>query len=203
MSSPSLKLADSAAPVTPEADGRRRRGQDNRARIVEAMLELIHSGEISPGAEMVAARADVGLRTVFRHFKDMDSLYGEMAQVIERELSAVLAQPFVATDWRGRVLELISRRAVGFEKIYPFKRAADAQRHQSPFLQSNHVRLMVVLREVLREIVPPDLARDRTRFEALDLLLSYEAWSRLRRDQGLTPKRAREVLEATVRQVLG
>ena len=55
-------------------DGRRRRGQDNRARIVAAMLEIIHGGELSPGAEQVAQRADVALRTVFRHFSDMDSL---------------------------------------------------------------------------------------------------------------------------------
>ena len=39
-------------------------------------------------------------------------------------------------------------------------------------------------------------------FEALDLLLSYEAWSRLRHDQGLSVKRAKETLEAAVRRLL-
>ena len=38
-------------------DGRRARGAENRRRIVAAMLELIGEGEISPGAEQVAARA--------------------------------------------------------------------------------------------------------------------------------------------------
>jgi len=33
-------------------------------------------------------------------------------------------------------------------------------------------------------------------------LLSYEVWSRLRREQNLTPRRARSVLEAAVRQAL-
>lgn len=45
------------------------------------MLELVREGDISPSAELVAARADVGLRTVFRHFKDLDSLYREMSAV--------------------------------------------------------------------------------------------------------------------------
>jgi hypothetical protein len=32
----------------------------------------------------VAGRADVGLRTVFRHFQDMDSLYREIGAVVGR-----------------------------------------------------------------------------------------------------------------------
>jgi hypothetical protein len=46
------------------------------------------------------------------------------------------------------------------------------------------------------------VARDQLKVEILDLLLGFEAWSRLRREQGLTPKRAREVLEAAVRRLL-
>ena len=69
------------------ADGRRRRGEDNRARIVAAMLEIIQEGEVSPSAEQVAERADVGLRTVFRHFSDMDSLYSEMSEAIEQMIA--------------------------------------------------------------------------------------------------------------------
>ena len=45
------------------------------------------------------------------------------------------------------------------------------------------------------------MARDPATLEALDLLLSFETWARLRDDQGLSPKRAREVLEAAVRKL--
>ncbi|MBS0492068.1 MAG: TetR/AcrR family transcriptional regulator, partial [Proteobacteria bacterium] len=38
--------------------------------------------------------------------------------------------------------------------------------------------------------------------ETLDLLLSWESWARLRREQGLSPARARQVLEASVRRLL-
>src|SRR5436305_13207547 len=106
------------------SDGRRRRGQDNRARIVAAMLEIVHAGEVSPSAEQVATRADVGLRTVFRHFRDMDSLYREMGVAIEAELLRVVATPFASADWRGRVLELIERRSAAFEKAGPYLRAS-------------------------------------------------------------------------------
>jgi AcrR family transcriptional regulator len=185
-----------------ERDGRRLRSQDSRKRIVQAMLELIHGGEVSPSAEQVAARAGVGLRTVFRHFKDMDSLYAEMSVVIEAELRSVLDQPFVAEDWRGRVVEVVARRSTAFERIGPFKRASLVHRHRSAFLEANHVRLVESMREILRMLVPPEVVRDPLRFEALDLLLSFESWSRLRRDQGLSLGRARAVLESVVRKLI-
>ena len=67
-------------PAQEERDGRRLRSIDSRARIVKAMLALIEEGDMAPGAEAVAARAEVGLRTVFRHFKDMESLYRDVGR---------------------------------------------------------------------------------------------------------------------------
>ena len=62
----------------PSTDGRRRRSQRSRDRIVTAMIDLVEAGAITPSAEEVAARAEVGLRSVFRHFRDMESLYREI-----------------------------------------------------------------------------------------------------------------------------
>jgi AcrR family transcriptional regulator len=195
----------SQAPVgepAPVVDGRRQRGQDNRARIVAAMLEIIQGGDLSPSAEQVAARADVGLRTVFRHFQDMDSLYREMSVAIEAEMRAVVDSPFRSEDWRERVVELIYRRSGVFERIGPFKRASDAFRHRSKFLEGDGARLTAALREILKRELPPAVIADPPKLEILDLLLSYESWSRLRREQGLSVKRAQEALETAVRRLI-
>lgn len=185
-----------------EPDGRRRRSQDSRARIVAAMLDLVREGDPSPAAELVATRADVGLRTVFRHFKDLDSLYREMSAVIEAELMALVHTPFKGETWRERVLELIERRGGAYEKVGPFKRASEAHRHHSPSLALENAKLVEISREILRRQLPPELAEDRVRFEAIDLLLSFDAWNRLRRDQALSPERAAEVLQATITALL-
>jgi len=184
-----------------ETDGRRRRSLDSRARIVAAMLALIRAGELSPSAEAVAREAGVGLRTVFRHFADMESLFREMSEVMEAELRQIAETPFKASDWRGRTLELVERRSAGFERIAPLRRAADALRGRLPGLQYDHSKLALALREILRRLLPREV--DAARFEALDLLLSYEAWDRLRRDQGLSPAAARAALELAVTAVLG
>ncbi|MGH7023235.1 MAG: TetR/AcrR family transcriptional regulator [Caulobacteraceae bacterium] len=194
-------LARQAPP--PHPDGRRRRSQDSRARIVSAMLDLVRAGEVSPVAEQVAARAGVGLRTVFRHFKDMDGVYREMAVAIEAELSAMLRPRLRGETWRQRLADLIDRRALAFETIAPFKRAADAHRVGSAFLEARHARLTAASRAILREALPPAVAGDTTTLECLDLLLSYETWSRLRREQHLTPRRARATIVFAVGRLLG
>lgn len=186
----------------PSSDGRRRRGQDSRDRIVQAMLDLVREGHVSPSAELVAARADVGLRTVFRHFKDLESLYREMSAVIEGELLALADTPFKGATWRERVLELVERRGWAYERIGPFKRASEAHRHQSPALALDNAKLVGVGREILRRELPAEMARDPVRFEAIDLLLSFDAWHRLRRDQELSPSRATEVLRAMIEGLL-
>ncbi|WP_421737290.1 TetR/AcrR family transcriptional regulator [Caulobacter sp.] len=185
-----------------ESDGRRRRGQDNRARIVAAMLEIIRGGDMSPSADQVAARADVGLRTVFRHFKDMDSLYSEMSVVIESELHSIVGTPFKSTAWKDRIVELVDRRAVAFEKITPFKYASEAYRHRSRFLDQDSGKLVTALRAILERELPKAMVDNPLKVEALDLLLSFEVWSRLRREQGLSIQQASDVLRATVRRLL-
>lgn len=184
------------------ADGRRRRGQDSRARIVQAMLDLVREGHVTPSAELVAARAEVGLRTVFRHFKDLESLYREMSAVIEAELADLAATPFKATDWRDRVLELIERRGWAYERIGPFKRASDAHRHQSPALALDNAKFVARAREILRRELPANLADDPEVFEAIDLLLSFDAWRRLRQDQALSREAASHVLQTMISALL-
>lgn len=191
-----------SAPILDIADGRRRRGRDNRARIVAAMMEIVHGGEIAPSAEQVAARADVGLRTVFRHFQDMDSLYREIAAVVGAEVRAVLERPLTGATWQDRLLERAGRFALAYEKMSPYKRAADAFQHRSKFLGTDYVKLVAEQRSILEAELPGELARDRDRVEALDLLLSFEGWARLRNQQGLTPHRAQAVVEATVRALI-
>jgi AcrR family transcriptional regulator len=185
-----------------ELDGRRRRSLDSRARVVAALLDLVREGDVAPGAERVAARANVGPRTVFRHFNDMDALYREMASAIEAEIASPLATPIVGEDWMTRLFGLIRRRAAVHEKIAPFKRAAEVHRHRSPFLAAAHARIVATARRTLADILPSQVRNDVALFEMLDMMLSFEAWSRLRREQGMSVDDASEAVEAAVRRMI-
>ena len=73
-STPSGELAEDP----PKSDGRVNRSVATRKKIVNAVTELVYEGFLSPTAEQVSQRANIGLRTVFRHFDDMNSLYSEI-----------------------------------------------------------------------------------------------------------------------------
>jgi hypothetical protein len=57
------------------------------------------------------------------------------------------------------------------------------------------------LRQALAKDLPVACA-EPGRLEALDLLLSFEAWSRLRREQGLTREAAETIVRTTARTLL-
>lgn len=183
-------------------DGRRIRRDNNRRRIVAAMLELVRAGSISPSAEEVAQSAGVGLRTVFRHFDDMDSLYREMAQAMRHELEPIVSAPLASNDWKGRLTEITDRRARLFERAMPFKNAADVHRHRSVFLRKDYESMRHAERAALNNALPAELANEREFFESLDQALSFSTWQHLRHDQKLAPAQARQTVGYVVRALI-
>lgn len=175
-------------------DGRQRRGERSRAAIVQALFDLVGGGVLQPTAQQVAAAAGVGIRSVFRHFADMDSLFAEMDARLQAEAAPILRAGPVAGSVEKRARALTDRRIDFFERIAPYKRSATVQRWRSPFLRRQHGVLVRALRaDLLRWL--PELRRAPAELaDALDLVLSFEAWDRLRSDQRLGRERAREVL---------
>ena len=190
-----------AKPAQP-VDGRKHRSQKSQTLIVNAMLELVAKGNLEPSADQIAEIAKVGRRSVFRHFSDMDTLYREMNNSITATMGSIVQQPFLAADWRGQVLELVDRRAVGFEKMKPFLLAGQVHRHRSAFLKTAHAQFVGILRNILMAILPKDAARDAVLVEALDMLLSFESWNRLREDQGLSIAKSKRVLKQAIESLL-
>jgi hypothetical protein len=50
--------------------------------------------------------------------------------------------------------------------------------------------------------LPPDLAHNSPFLDALDLVLSFESWIRLRREQALSATEATAVMQLTVKALL-
>ncbi len=170
----------------------------SRDAIVAALLELVGEGGLQPTAQQVAERAGVGIRTVFRHFDDMDSLYASMNERIEVEAAELLfgGEPAGANEERCR--GLIAQRVAFFEKIAPYKRCGNLYRWRSSYLQEQHARVVRALRKDLLRWLPQLRDAPEEVVGAFDLATSFEAWDRLRSDQRLGRERARAVIERTV-----
>jgi AcrR family transcriptional regulator len=187
----------------PVVDGRRLRSEVSRLRIVEAMIALVSEGLNMPPAEAVAARAGVGLRTVFRLFEDMDGLYRGMQAVMTERLGGLLEAPIVASEWREAINILIDRRAEAFEMILPLQIAADSARSRSAALRDGRLRLVRGQRDTLLAALPAAIQGDAELVQALDLALSFETWRRLRTDQGADVAQARAVMRRIASALVG
>lgn len=190
--------ATSALPI----DGRRQRSHSSRAKIVKALLDLVEGGTISPSAAEVAETAGVGLRSVFRHFDDMDSLYREMSDGIEAKVLPMMLKPLEATDWKGRIRELTERRVSVFEAILPFRISASIKRHQSEFLMQSYKRMLRVERQGVEALLPEAVLADPAQANAVLAPLSFQTWRLLRHDQELPVAMARQVVLRLVEAVL-
>ena len=159
-------------------------------------------GNLEPSAEQIADIAKVGRRSVFRHFSDMDTLYREMNNSSRR-------------PW-NRSCNSRSRRPTGTgessnwsigapwvsRKLKPFLLAGSFTAIVPPFLKAAHARFVERLRNILMGILPKDAARNVVLVETLDMLLSFESWSRLREDQGLSIAKSKQVLKQAIELLL-
>jgi AcrR family transcriptional regulator len=183
-------------------DGRVRRGERNRERILDAVFALVRDGDPMPTAEKVAERAGVGTRTVFRHFDDMDSLHAEMHARLQAELRPLLDEPLAEGSAEVRARALVRRRARLYERIAPFSRSGALHRWRSPFLQRARAAMARRQRAELLAALPELEPAPAPLLEAFDLATSFEAWDRLRGVQRLGPERAQETLAATALALL-
>lgn len=194
--------AKAKSEAEPRVDGRRERSRSSRARIVAAMLDLIDHGDLAPSAARVAEEAGVGLRTVFRQFDDMDTLYREMSETIAERVMPIVSAPYAGQDWRDDVRDIAARRVRVFETMLPFRLAANIKRYQSPFLMGQYGQVVALERDLLFRLLPDDVLADRVGREALCVALSFQTWRALRHDQGLTVEEAGAVTAQLVEALI-
>ena len=190
---------DSPEPIL---DGRKLRSQGSRLRIVSAMLELVREGRVAPTAEEVARRANVGLRTVFRRFKDMESLYVEMSVAIHEKVESIVDEAVDHADWKKNLSNQVDRRLQVYEIIMPYRVAAEALKFQSTVLLNRHMEIVREERQRLVSLLPQTLVKDRPLTEGLEAALSFDMWNQLRNDQRLSADDAAAVVNRMVDSML-
>ncbi|PLW82488.1 hypothetical protein CWI75_12105 [Kineobactrum sediminis] len=174
----------------PTADGRRLRSERSRQIILDAMLALIEEGNLVPTAQQVADRAGVGIRSVFRHFSDMENLFAA-ADEQSREWYFSL---FSGGDRRGtlkkRIRHAAERHANGYEAIWNTILSTQAQMWRYELLRKNYAHYQRGLRNDLDDWLPELKTLSRSSRDAVDAIASFEMWHRLREYQGLSKKQS-------------
>jgi len=186
-----------------DSDGRRLRSERSRQAIIDAGMALIEEGILVPTAQQISERAGVGIRTFFRHFADMESLF----IAADLQSRASVEALFVGGDREGtleeRILHAVERHAAGYENQRNSILSTAAQSWRFAALRKNYARYQRGLRKDLDNWLPELEAISAADRQAVDAIASAEMWFRLRDHQGLSKKAAIDVLVQLIGKIVG
>ena len=163
-------------------DARHRRTERTRERIAKAMTALIYEGCESPRTTDIARRAGVSPRTVFHHFKDMETLYSEIIRQTEPRVARLIVSLDPNSTLHNRADSLIEQRFEIYRLIAPLRRAVRAsnEARTSPAILEAGRRLQHVLARHAAETFAAELRGKPDRFGALERIAavtSFETWN--------------------------
>jgi len=196
---PSEVLEPVGPPTHASPDGRRQRGERNREAVIDAILDLIMEGNERPTTTEIAERSGVSVRSVFRHFDDVESLY---AAAVDRHQERMLPMWHLDTSpgpLEDRLDRLVTHRARLYDAMGTVRRVAERLRRTSPIIDGRLRYSQQVLVDQLELLFEPelsalDVADRRSLLDALEVGTSWYAWVALRDVQGCSNARATAAL---------
>lgn len=197
---------DDATPEDPESDGRWLRRERNRAAIVAALLELCNEGIFDASAALIAERAGLSARSLFRHFDDIDDLYRTVCQEQFDRVSAMAQiHNFGNGTTREKIENLVDQRLRIFAASRNIGRVARAYQYRIPAIakmlaQGRDAGIDAALRHLQPEFDALDATQRITAVNCIDVFCSFEAFDRLF-EQGIPERSIRDLLVGTLEQV--
>ena len=185
-----------------QADGRIQRSQRSREKILRAYWELMLGGDMEPSAAAIAEHAGVGLRSVFRHFDDLDTLLLELMSLCYDEVTPQFLKPLKSINWKDQILELVERNVEIWERIKVPHTAGELGRFKSQILMDDYKRSRNLEISSIRAILPKDINNYDNVLFALDSTLSFSTMRRLREDRKLSIPKVKNIMSLLVKSIL-
>ena len=191
-----------ALSIVQSSDGRRQRSERSQTAIIKAALSLMDEGMLVPTAQQIADRAGVGIRSFFRHFADMDSLFLAADKMLLSSYEALFEVDNRAGTLPERVSRAIDLYGNAFERLRPIILCTQSQLWRSPKLRENYGWHQKRLRKELELWLPEVAELPKDRREALHAVASFSMWNRLREFQGLSIKASADIVTSLVNDLI-
>jgi len=183
-------------------DGRRIFTERSRQAIIEATLALTKEGNLIPTAQAIAERAGVGIRSFFRHFADMDTLFSAADEQSREQYESLFRGGERSGALQERILHAVQRRAAGYEAEANAILSTAAQLWRSKVLRKNYAHYQKALLKDLDNWLPELKNISRSKREAVDAVASFEMWHRLRYHQGMSKTASIELIIELIGQLI-
>jgi|TARA_B110000914_G_scaffold226508_1_gene252352 AcrR family transcriptional regulator len=183
-------------------DGRLERSKKSRDLIIQAMRDLIDEGILSPTAQQVAETAQVGIRTVFRHANDMETLFKQIGKTNAKQRSALFLEADKTGTLELRIKNFLKTRTTGYAEMQNFILANAAAKWKYKFLDQEYKAVIKTLKQNLHEWFPEMVNLPKEKQEMIHAITSFEFWYRLRAHQNMSNKSANDLMANQLRSLL-
>ncbi len=191
-------MVGSSSSKSTRIDGRRLRSARTKQLIIEAYLKLLRESPQIPTAAQIAERAGYSVRSVFERFPDLHALRVAATDYAFTQGTAQAVARDFSGDRQTRLNSHVETRAWICEQWLPLWRALIANQGDSAELKS---RIFLMRQAILKRIelmYEPELAilseiERRQTLIAIESLIDFESWARMREYNRLSVEEARDV----------
>ena len=189
-------------------DGRSLRRERNRQDIVDALLGLIENGETEISAALIASKAGLSERSIFRYFEDVNDLYRSVCDLaFSKEIEYALIDDAGVGSLDTKIENFVNQRVRIYtmnEKIAP---AARSFAFKNPIIKNQ----LVVGRKLLRTQIMKHFAEELSVFDKqqqqvavaiIDSLTTFEYYDMMRSDQKMSVLTIKSILTESIRKAL-
>jgi AcrR family transcriptional regulator len=183
-------------------DGRRLRSERSKKAVLNACEVLMKEGQLVPTAQMISDKAGVPIRSFFRHFPDMQTLFRELDASLQPGYERSFAEVVCNGSLSERIESAVKLHARTFEESKPILRSTKAQLWRYDVLQENYARWQRRIRKDLDIRIPELTDIDSDARELIDSFTSFEMWTRLRDHQKLSKKKSTKLIQDLVEKTI-
>ena len=162
-------------------DGRFARSQKTKDAIVKALLKLLKNTPF-PTAEQVAKESKIGLRTVYRQFKDMESIYLSLHEECMHSLNQMFNSDVdLNRSFEERVSFAINERFAIYDEYETLFIATISNSARLPTLVNQVAESYQIMRQRFIKIVPEIKNLSTIKSDLLFTRILFPSWFSLRR----------------------
>ena len=176
-----ILMVNAAASEISIGDGRFARSQKTKDDIVKALLKLLKDTPF-PTAEQVAKESKIGLRTVYRQFKDMESIYLSLHEECLYSLNQMFKNEIdIEKSFEERIYLAISERLAIFSEYESLFIATISNAARLPILVDQVAASYQIMRERFIKIVPEIKNLSTIKSDLLFTRFLFPSWFSLRK----------------------
>jgi AcrR family transcriptional regulator len=185
-----------------KVDGRQQRSERRRQQIIDAMIRLINEGVYIPTAQQVADVAEISIRTVFRHFSEMDLLYVEIDEATKPSYQRHFSDQDFSGTFESRTQRAVDARVHTYIETLCLQKAAHSLFWRSKLIRDLYQANQDLLKKNLFNMLPELKGVGLETQETVVGVTSFEFFERLQVHQGLSEDACKVLILNLVRSLL-